>query len=272
VQEGAKTANVLVGSGDYNSSLASDFGAQFGQLGGRTLPSVTTDANATSYVGAISQVFSYKADRTLLLASPTAASTMITEWVIGGRRGYWYLSPMLKADVLLLNIPFGALDDYFGLSPSMSLASECSGIDSDAQGYVGCSRANAAAYGEHFASRWDHDRPFLASQFYYDAVVLLAMGLQYGLAVDGELPNTLKLQKYIRRMGSGAERQVSWQNLTSVMSQLADGSPIGLAGAAAEYTFDEYGTAKHVVFDTWTADGQSFQDTGTFFADCPKNR
>jgi len=272
VQEGADTANVLVLSGDYNASLASDFGAQFGQLGGRTLPSVTADADASGYVGAISQVFSYKADRTLLIANPTAASTIATEWVIGGRRGFWYLSPMLKADVLLLNIPYGALDGYFGLSPSLSLASECSGVASNAQGYVGCSRANATAFSEHFASRWDQDRPFLTSQFYYDAVVLLAMGLQYGVAVDGELPNTRVLQKYIRGMGTEVGQQVSWQDLDRAMGLVASGSTVRYAGAAAEYHFDEFGAAKHVVFDTWTAHGQSFQDTGTFFADCPKNK
>lgn len=269
VQEGAETANVLVGVDDYNASLASDFGAQFGQLGGKTLPSVMVDPEASSYVGSISQVFSYKADRTLLIAYPTAASTIITEWVIGGRRGYWYLSPMLKADVLLLNIPFGALDDFFGLSPSLSLASEC---DSNDQGYVRCSRANAAAFSEHFASRWDQDRPFLASQFYYDAVVLLAMGLQYGLAKEGVIPSTQHLQRYIRGMGNANNEQVSWQQLEQAMAELSSGSRVGLAGAAAEYRFDEYGAAKHVVFDTWTANGQSFQDTGTFFADCPKNK
>jgi hypothetical protein len=270
IQSGTRTANAIVSPDDFNSSLAAAFNGQFGNQGGILLPSITVRPDATSYLDPIQQAFRYGADRTLLIAYPAIASTIVTEWEVAGRPGSWDLSPMLHAQVFLQNTPFGALHGYSGLSPSLSLPSECQALDPENPSDMTCARDNADAFIEHFVARWDGDRPLPAAHFYYDALVLLAMGLQYGLATDGELPTPTALQRDIRRLSTAFE-QGRWGELPNAFQRLAQGAPVRYVGAAAEYSFDVYGAAVHTIFDTWTIDGRSFVDTGPLMASCPRN-
>ena len=124
------------------------------------------------------------ADRTLLIVNPTTASTLLTEWAVADRGGAWILGPMLHTPGFLQNLPFSSLEDTFVLTPTLSLASECDEKPSDYRGRVQCRRDNEEAFGDHYARRWAGDRPFPAAHFYYDAVILLAMGLER-VAADG---------------------------------------------------------------------------------------
>ena len=247
-----------------------EFGTQFARLGGAVLPSVTVRADLSSYSLAIDQVFRFEAERTLLMAYPAVASAIVTEWEVGGRRGAWDLSPILRAEVFLLNTPFRALQGYSGLSPSSSLPSECEASDPEQPSQVSCVRDNAERFAEHFANRWDGDRPLPAAHFYYDAVVLLAMGLEYSLAQGEDMPAAASLQRSIRHINQEQSEPASWLDLPQALERLSSGAPVRYVGAAAEYSFDEFGAAQHVVFDTWQIDGRSFVDTGPLWASCPK--
>ncbi|MFO7179490.1 MAG: ABC transporter substrate-binding protein [Pseudomonadota bacterium] len=269
IAEGAETANAIVAQDDYNSSLAAEFNAQFVHLGGHALPSVTISASASSYTAQIAQVLDYEADRTLLIAYPATASLVATEWTIRNRRGAFTLSPMLRADAFLVNTPFGALDGFEGLSPSLSLTSECdSGTEN---GPVACSRDNARAFSDHFAARWEGDRPFPAAHFYYDAVVLLAMALEQELANGNDAPTAPELHDAIRELGRKDAEPAHWAQLAPAFEAISGGEPRRYVGAAAEYDFDEFGIANHVVFDTWSIEGGAFVDTGHLMASCPRH-
>jgi neutral amino acid transport system substrate-binding protein len=222
-------------------------------------------------VNAIEQVFSFGADRTLLITYPAVASSIVTEWEVAGRPGTWDLSPMLRAEVFLLNTPFGVLQGYSGLSPTLSLPSECDAPDPGKPAQLVCRRDNASAFVEHFAARWDGDRPHAAAHFYYDAVVLLAMGLDYALSERGELPKAAELQALIREISAESNETASWTDLAAAFRKLESGTRVRYVGAATEYSFDEYGAAEHTIFDTWTIDGRSFSESGTLTASCPRN-
>jgi neutral amino acid transport system substrate-binding protein len=265
VREGVETVNALVTAEDYTTSLASDFFGHFGSLGGISLPSVTVQRGASSYAKQIDQVISYGADRMLLMAPPESASTIATEWTVDGRRGDWYLSPLLRADVFLANIPFGTLNGAHGLSPSTSLPSECAPSESDA---LNCTHTNARAFEAHFAEYAEGERPFAAANYYYDAVVLLALGLNKGVSEDGELPSVAKLHANIRALGNEKAQPVRWNSLKEPMTEVRLGTDVRYVGAATEYVFDVYGAAQHSVFDTWTIANDGFAETGTFQATC----
>ncbi|HLV65585.1 MAG TPA: ABC transporter substrate-binding protein [Polyangiaceae bacterium] len=269
IAEGVDTANSIVALDDYNLSLAAEFNAQFVHLGGRALPSVTISAGASSYRAQIAQALDYEADRTLLIAYPATASVVATEWTIGRRRGAFTLSPMLHADAFLVNTPFGALDGFAGLSPSLSLTSECD--SGTPNGPVSCSRENARAFSDHFAARWEGDRPFPAAHFYYDAVVLLAMALERELARGNDDPTAPELRDAIRELGGGDAEPAHWSELSPALAALADGGSRRYVGAAAEYDFDEFGIARHVVFDTWSIARGAFVETGRLMASCPRH-
>jgi len=266
VLEGAHTVNVLTTIDDYNSSLTSDFISQFGSAGGISLPTVSAPSGATSYAKQVNQVIGYGADVTLLMAPPESASIIATEWTIDGRRGAWYLSPLLRAEVFLANIPFGTLNGAHGLSPSSNLESECTPADGDE---LHCTNSNAHAFAAHFADHWQGDRPFNAAAYYYDALVLLALGLNKGLAEQGELPSVQELHDDIRTFGDADAQPVRWNNLREPLTEIRLGTPLRYVGAATEYEFDRYGAAHHSVFDHWEVHNDGFVGTGTFEAVCP---
>jgi neutral amino acid transport system substrate-binding protein len=268
LDEGANRVNTLASVEDYNATLASYFASNFAFFNGSSTPSVTIQTGQNSYFNAINTVFGYGADRTLLVAYPETAATVVTEASALGAHGTWYLSPLLNADVFLLNIPYGALEGAFGLSPSLSLASECATLTTGTHGPVQCARDNADRFSDHFAERWNGARPFPAAYLYYDAVVLLAMGMQYSMATQGSIPSAQGLEQQVLALNASTNDPGRWSDLKTAMSSLAQGKALRYVGAGAEYQFDRYGAAQYHVFDTWTVHGQSFASTGAYSATC----
>ncbi|HET9955994.1 MAG TPA: penicillin-binding protein activator [Polyangiaceae bacterium] len=267
--DGAVSANTLASSEDYNASVSAAFTSEFRRNGGTAVPSVSVSAGQSSYSSSLTKVFGPNPDKTFLIAYPATAATIMSEWAITGRRGSWYLSPLLRADAFLSNVPYGALDGFLGMSPSLSLTSECEILEGDeVHGPVQCTQDNAARFTDHFAARWKGTKPFPAAHLYYDAVVLLALGMQYAVATHGEIPKARVLQQTIRDMNVVTNDVAKWDDLESALSTVGQGKALRYAGAGAEYRFDAFGAADHRLFDTWTIGGREFVPTGTHFAAC----
>ncbi|WP_437678668.1 ABC transporter substrate-binding protein [Sorangium sp. So ce131] len=259
-REGVDTVNSLAARDDYNSMVSSEFTSHFTSLGGNLLPSVTFTSGEPSYTQKIKDAFASRAGRTLLAAYPASGSTIVTEWAVSGSPGTWFLGPALRTEVLLANIPTGSIDGYVGVSPSLSLRSECDLADG-AEETVDCTTGNAAAFIGHFSRRWDGEVPLPAAHFYYDGVVLIAMGLVYGQARSGAIPSSgYELKKILRELNDPGHEAASWRDLKGAMDRLRAGIPLRYVGAAAEYEFDEYGASKHYVMQRWTVDGDAFVD------------
>ncbi|WP_234022699.1 ABC transporter substrate-binding protein [Sorangium cellulosum] len=268
VRDGVATANSLSARDDYNTTVSSRFMTIFKELGGRPLPSTTFASGKQAYTTELESSLKYRAGRTLLAAYPTTASTIVTEWTASGRRGTWFLGPALRTEMFLANIPTGSLDGYVGVTPSLSLESECHITDADRE-TVDCTTENAAAFIGHFSRRWDREVPFPAAHFYYDGVVLIAMGLVYAQATRGEIPSSgHELQQIIRDLNSPAHESASWRDLKTAMTKLGAGIPLRYVGAAAEYEFDEYGANEHHFMQTWTIHGDAFVDLGPVPVTC----
>ncbi|KYF99383.1 branched-chain amino acid ABC transporter substrate-binding protein [Sorangium cellulosum] len=260
IRDGIRTVNSLAAWDDYNAKVNSEFTTNFVALRGRAFPSVPLTAGEHTYTDKIAYAFDMLPDRTLLAAFPATASTVVTEWTVAGRPGAWLLGPALRAEALLANIPAGVLDGYSGVSPSLSLRSECQIVD-EAEEKVECTTGNAAAFIDHFSRRWGGEVPFPAAHFYYDGVVLIAMGLVYAQATSGEIPSSGNaLQKIIRELNSPDNEPASWRDLKTAMTRLREGVPLRYVGAAAEYEFDIYGANKHHFMQKWTIRDETFVD------------
>jgi neutral amino acid transport system substrate-binding protein len=268
VREGIDTVNSLAARDDYNAGVSSEFTTNFAALGGRVLPSVMFTSGQQTYTSKIESAFDAHAGRTLLAAYPATASTIVTEWTVSGRPGDWFLGPALRTEVLLANIPTGSLDGYLGVSPSLSLRSECRSVDEGGE-TVDCTTGNAAAFIGHFSRRWSGEAPLPAAHFYYDGVVLIAMGLVYAQAKSGTIPSSgHELQKIIRELSSPDHEAASWRELNEAMTKLRAGVPLRYVGAAAEYEFDRYGASRHDIMQKWTIDGGAFVDLASVFVRC----
>ena len=269
LHDGVRSGNALSSRDDYNASVSNEFTTDLIASGDTTVPSVTFASGVDSYAAEIDAVFGFGAERTLLAAYPEDAATIVTEWTISGRPGAWLLGPALHNDGFLVNIPIGSLDGYFGVSPSLSLASECHVVD-PTQETLSCTTGNAESFVEHFSHRWSGDVPFPAAHFYYDGVVLLAMGLAYARATGGALPSSAKaLQQIILDLNTQDRGTASWRDLPTAMSKLGAGTPLRYVGAAAEYAFDPYGAAQYTLMQAWTIKSGTFVDLGPIPAACP---
>ncbi|WP_437677791.1 ABC transporter substrate-binding protein [Sorangium sp. So ce131] len=268
VREGVDAVNSLAARDDYSANVSSEFTTLFAALGGKVFPSVTFTSGQQSYTNRITSAFAWDAERTLLSAYPAAASTIVTEWTLSGRPGAWLLGPALRTEVFLANIPPGSLDGYRGVSPSLSLRSECRTLD-DAEGTASCTTENAAAFSDYFSSRWSGETPFPAAHFYYDGVVLIAMGLAFAQATRGATPTSgYELQRVIRELNSPGHDVASWRDLKTAMAKLREGIPLRYVGAAAEYEFDGYGASRHHFMQQWTIDGDTFVDLDPVAVTC----
>jgi ABC-type branched-subunit amino acid transport system substrate-binding protein len=267
-ETGVKSANSIVAQDDFNQNVASNFAVEFFSIGGRVLASTTVGEGSASNASRVEAALEAGADRTLLIVSPTAATTILTEWAAKSRSGAWLFGPSLRTPGFLQNVPFKSLDGTRGLSPTLSLASECEAKDEGYRGSIQCQHGNADAFSNYFAKRWDGDRPFPAAHFYYDAVVLLGMGLTYASARGEPKPSAAELRDFVLEMTNEATEPGRWDELPAVLSTLRDATPLAYAGAAAEYQFDKYGAAKHLVFDSWRIEKQDYVDQGTLQALC----
>jgi neutral amino acid transport system substrate-binding protein len=155
------------------------------------------------------------------------------------------------------------------MSPSLSLKSECVLLDGYAFGKVSCHTDNAKHFIRHFTERWEGAQPFPAAHLYYDAVVLLALALNYAAATrEGDAPNAKQLHRLIRDLSQPENAPAYWHDLPAAVQRLEKGQKSRYVGAGAEYEFDDFGVAQHVVFDTWTIRNHEFSDTGGYYAKC----
>ena len=259
-QQQVDSANAIVVRGDFYQEVASEFFGEFNDAGGQLFPSVTVTVGASNYVDATNRTVGTGAERTLLLVDPTTASTIVTDWAVGAHQGGWMLGPTLKTPGFLPNVPLKSLDGARGLSPTLSLASECESRPAEYQGPIECRADNAETFSKYYSARWDGDHPFPAANFYYDAILLLAMGLQYELNAGNASPKAIDVREAIQELSADSSPFESWEALATILEKLGDGTKVALKGTAAEYRFDRYGAAVHTVLGSWRVEGLGYVD------------
>ncbi len=255
---GARSTNILVTRDDFNQWLASEYGGYYVNYYRHKIPRTTALTQGLAEDLHTRDPMAV-GDRTLLLSNPVTAAKLVTNYAFSGKEVNWILGPTLRTPGLLVNIPPNALDGSFGISPTLSLVQECE--EAPEGRLLKCQQENADQFADHYAARW-HDQPFPAAHFYYDSVLLLAMGLQYAAATGDPEPTASDLHDLIVDMSTVAEEQGRWNDLGTVMDRVSQGVPVALTGAATRYEFNTYGEAQHAVVDVWSVSGQSYVEQG----------
>lgn len=256
VADGVVSTRTIAARDDYHLELASVFSSTFSSLDGRAYPTVTVSSGESSYKKAISQVNRFDAEATLMLAYPGTAATIIKE-MSRTQHVRWYLSPLLRDDALLANVPEGILDESVGVSPSLASDEEC-GRDEGLGGesnHVDCAADAAARFARYYSERWGVAEPLSATHFYYDAIILLALALEQAAADGLSDPKPQALLPYLTDSSGGTER-VAWDSLDEGLALARRGERLQYDGAAGEYTFSRRGHNLRAVVDTWVVDGQ----------------
>ena len=263
IQERHMTAAIMVSDDDYQMLVSAAFNTAFSEFGGVSLGALTISVDQESYLEELRTINDLQADVVVLMAYPKTASQITQEWMVAGMKGEWYLAPTLHTDMFLQNVPFGALEGFSIFSPSLSQPSECEVHDEDQPEVMDCERNNANRFTDHYTSKWHGDYPSPTSMFYYDAVVLLALGLQRAKSDGMDTPSPIDLRQYIEDIAESPGESITWSRIKKGLNLTAAGTDVFYSGAATEYTFDfrgelDYGEADHPVMDTWEIKNNAF--------------
>lgn len=258
IDDGVASTRTIAARDDYHLELATVFSSTFSSLDGRAYPTVTVSSGESSYKKAIAQVNRFDAEATLMLAYPGTAATIIKE-MSRTQEVRWYLSPLLRDDALLANVPEGMLENSVGVSPSLASDEECSvgegegGLGGEST-TVHCEAAAAARFARHYSERWDVE-PLQSAHFYYDSIIMLALALEQADADGLSQPTPQALLPYFIGFSAGVEN-VAWDSLDEGLQLAHDGERFQYEGAAGEYTFSRRGHNLRAVVDTWVVDGE----------------
>jgi len=241
LKDGITKANTVSDPDDYSGTFATMFGRVFTFMGGTLLPGLQLSLQSASFESVFATIERFAPDATLLITSPSVASPFLQEWAVRGKIGKWYLGPTLKNPELVRNVPMGVLEGFSGISPDLG--------------------PNADAFATYFQAKTAVP-PLDASNYYYDAVALLALAIAEGIAQEGVVPTPATLKVHLQNVTSASGQVVSFNELESGLALVAAGRKIQYSGAAGSYVLNTLGDAIGNTAAVWQIKADVFQTIG----------
>ncbi len=238
--EGLMSTTVLYAAGAYNEELVNAARARFISLGGRVALTLALDPNAQSYADTTQQAIG-TADSLILATSPRTAALVVNEFdLLSSNPPRWFLSPLLKTELLVTNVAPRALEGALGVAPKVY--------------------DTTSAFPDAFGDRWQGDQPLEGAYFYYDAMGLLAFALQKTLpAIDGSIDLTA-LVSAILDVAAPPGEAAGWDDIETGLARLRTGDDIYYSGLTGPMLLDGCGTRRLGVTTTWQVQGGRILD------------
>jgi branched-chain amino acid transport system substrate-binding protein len=232
-------ANVALfhAEGAYDQALATAFRNRFLSLGGTIAVDQVLQSDAQSYAGSVSNKQLAEVDAQVLAAPTRPAALLVNEVrLLEPRQTRWYLSPLLKTQLLLENVAPSALEGATGVTPRI--------FDT------------TSAFPTAFAQRWSGDRPLDGAYFYYDAMALLAYGLERAALVDGQL-RAAELRAAIAASTGNRGEPGAWNELPVSLRRLREQVDMHYSGLTGPILLQPCGDRRTGESSAWTVrDGQ----------------
>jgi ABC-type branched-subunit amino acid transport system substrate-binding protein len=210
----------------YDQALRDALKARFASLNGTVRLELELDPNAQSYAAQVNQANLAAADAIVLTSSPRAGALVVNEFdALSPTPPSWFLSPLLKTDLLVQNVAPDALEGAHGVAP------EIYDTSSD--------------FPDAFAKRWQGDRPLEGAYFYYDALALIAFALER--AAD----QGLDLESAIAAAAVQKGEQARWNEIADGLEHARGGGVIYYSGLAGPLVFNSCGDRSFGATSTW---------------------
>jgi ABC-type branched-subunit amino acid transport system substrate-binding protein len=214
----------------YDEALASAVATRFASLGGTVAYEATLDANTQSYAGILSNALQASTGAIVLASSPLTGALIVDDATVGAAP-QWFLSPLLKTDVLIQNTAPQTLESALGVTPA---------IFDTTQDF-----ANA------FSARWQGDTPLDGAYFYYDAMGLLGFALQATTLESGEFKAT-NLETALNTVAGPPGEPAGWNEIESGLGRLAQGKAIFYSGLTGPMLLGLCGDRRNGETSEWT--------------------
>jgi ABC-type branched-subunit amino acid transport system substrate-binding protein len=228
---GIEHVSVIVAAGAYNEALAAAVSRRFSELGGEVSTIIELDPAAQSYTAAARDVLA-TSDRwgeseggIVLATSPRAAAIFVNEFsALSGRTPHWFLSPLLKTDLLVQNVAPSTLEGAEGVAP---------GVNDPFNEFPGA-----------FSERWLGDEPLEGAYYYYDAVALAAMALAKANAGPGEMPTYAELEAALVDAAGPPGESTAWNEIPEGLRRVQDGADVYYSGLTGPLLLDACGSRR----------------------------
>lgn len=225
-------AAILYEADAYDEALADAAGARFITLGGRVALTRQLDPSAQSYAGAVADTMAAGAGAIILATSPRTGALVVNEFEASTAvTPRWFLSPLLKTDLLVENVAPEALEGALGVAPKIY--------------------DTTPAFPQAFNRRWQGDHPLDGAYFYYDGVALLALALQATQpAADGSI-DVDAFEAAIEKVAAPPGEAVGWDEIEVGLERMRDGDDIYYSGLTGPMLLSSCGQRQLGVTTTW---------------------
>jgi len=219
---------VLYSTSPYDQALGGAAAARFATLGGEVTLELQLDPEAQSYASQVREAIRAGVTDVILAASPRAGAIVVNEFdALSSMRPHWFLSPLLKTDLLLQNVAPQALEGALGVAPKIyELGDE---------------------FPKKFSERWLGDEPLEGAYFYYDAMALLAVALSKSTQGGGDEPD---LGKAMLAATARAGERIGWDDIG--VRRLRGGNQLFYSGLTGPLSLEPCGARSIGDTSDWT--------------------
>ncbi|MET0793913.1 MAG: ABC transporter substrate-binding protein [Polyangiaceae bacterium] len=210
ITQKATEVAILYANDGYNEALSAALGTLFVARGGSVPLQLKLDPNAQSYAGSVEAVLASGVTTVVLATTARAGALIVNEFdALSQQHLRWFLSPLLKTELLVANVAPDALEGAMGVAPQI--------FDTGPQ------------FPDAFARAWEGDRPLEGAYFYYDAVALLAFALQEAALAPG--PVTLPVfSTIVEDVAKSPGENQNWDELELGLARIRAGRDVYYSG------------------------------------------
>jgi branched-chain amino acid transport system substrate-binding protein len=240
--QGLTRATILYAADSYNDALRAAAEARFVALGGEVALTVELDPSAPSYAGPAQQAIAAGADAVVLATSPRTGALVVNEIeAASAEPRRWFLSPLLKTELLVHNIAPRALEGALGVAPRIY--------------------DTTTAFPDAFAQRWQGDEPLEGAYFYFDAMALLALALEKTMPAAGGGTDVTALEAALREEAAPPGEAVGWDEIEVGLARLREGADIYYSGLTGPLLLQTCGQRLLGVTSVWRVEAGEISDS-----------
>ena len=238
--EGVTHMNTVSTRDPYNRNFSQQVNVLFTRRGGIVGQTVALAPGAVSYAQELQGMLNNPGDSFLLATDPYTAATVTQELLSWTPRPNLVLSPALRNDLFLQNVPPSVLKGQPGVAPQL--------VATDA----------SRAFADAFETRWQ-DVPVSDAYLHFDSVILLALALNHAQAAVGSLPQGYAFDAHMSAVTNpNASLAAPWSAYGDLLAQVQRGESVRYLGVAGAITFDSQHEAANQPAEIWTVSDREF--------------
>lgn len=218
-----REATVVFGTESYNRALRESFSRRFASLGGKVVLELELRSGSEGSADAVRRVLQAPASSAVILAtSPGQGASFVNDLdAAASQKPKWFLSPLLKSEILLENVAPDALEGATCVVPKIYDQS----LD----------------FPNAFSARWDGDQPLEGAYFYYDAVTLTAFAME---KASGDALTSSALKTGFMAAAAPPGESAGWDEVELGLDRLRDGADVYYSGLTGPLAFTACGSRK----------------------------